>query len=1200
MQKRVLSLLAIVALFSLMLPSGTATYAETTPNRNYTPTTTNPQERVNVMVELQGEPTVVTYATTKSRASENQANRAAQAQLATLQQTQAVLSQQLTSLDATILYSVQRVYNGIAINVPAGRVAAVAKLPNVKAVHKLASQTVDNAYSVPLIGAPQLWAGMIDAGVELTGENISIGVIDTGIDYIHTDFGGSGLASDYAANDTTIITDSVSFPTMKVVGGYDFVGDAYNADSSDPLLYTPMPDPDPMDCNGHGSHVSGTAAGYGVLTDGSTYTGPYTTSLDPMMFRIGPGVAPQADLYALKVFGCTGSTNVTSSAIEWAVDPDGNGDFSDHLDVINMSLGSSSGSEYDESAIASNNAVLAGVIVVTSAGNSGNTYYITGAPGVASRAISTAGSVDSSSVLDAFIVNEPASLAGQHPASFSVEYDWANSPVVTGTLVYPPTQRTGCQPFDAGNTSIISGNIVLLDWTDNQCGSITRGANARAAGAIGFILVDNSVVFDLFISGDDVIPGVSTPKEIGDALKAALQTDTVNMTFDPALANVYAYIDESIVDTVYTSSSRGPRRGDNALKPDITAPGVTIFSAAVGTGDQGASFNGTSMASPHVAGSMALLRELHPDWSVEELKALAMNTARNDIRTLPQPTSDIFSPARSGAGRVDLPNAADDSVIVYNVDDPGYVSVSFGSVEVVNTTAMTKTVRITNKGTATVTETLSYVPVITIPGVVYELSEATVVLAAGQSQDVQVTMTADPALMEHTRDRTVDATQAGLPRHWISEATGYIALNPVEQVQQMKATLTGNNEIPTVNTTVKAWANVEYDANGNQVTYTIEPSAVITPTTAHFHLGSAGENGPVAVAIPVSGSYGPGNPISGTVTMDESQSAALQTGHVYINIHTAANPSGYIRGQVVPYYQDLRLPVYVTARPASDMHAEPNFFNFSGVMTNTGSLTMTGQDVQSPDGNVSLVTAYNLTYMSPNEANTVAISNNADLQYVGIATDDINTTGMFTETNLYFGVSTYGDWSTPAEVEFDIYIDIDEDGTDDFVVYNGRAAANTDVYVSIVVPLSGGSSSLENFINGVPASGANTVIFNNNVMAIPVAAGSIGLDEANPTFNYHIETSSRDATGVVDTTPILSFNAAQPTLNFTGAIPGTPAFADTDGSQINFEFNSSANDINNVSGMLLFHHYNTLGNRVEVIDLGVSAQNIIFLPLVLK
>ncbi|MEZ5216473.1 MAG: S8 family serine peptidase [Ilumatobacteraceae bacterium] len=137
-----------------------------------------------------------------------------------------------------------------------------------------------------------------------TGAGMSIGIIDTGIDYTHADFGGSGNPDDFAANDSTVIEDG-TFPTAKVLGGFDYVGDAYDAGSDDPAALVPVPDPDPLDCQGHGTHVAGTAAGTGVTADGSTYTGPYdAAALDTL--AIGPGSAPEASLYAYRVFGCDG------------------------------------------------------------------------------------------------------------------------------------------------------------------------------------------------------------------------------------------------------------------------------------------------------------------------------------------------------------------------------------------------------------------------------------------------------------------------------------------------------------------------------------------------------------------------------------------------------------------------------------------------------------------------------------------------------------------------------------------------------------------------------------------------------------------------------------------------------------------------------------------------------------------------------
>ena len=116
-------------------------------------------------------------------------------------------------------------------------------------------------HGVPLIGAPEVWAGV--DGVH--GEGIKVAVIDTGIDYTHADFGGPGTAA--ATRPRTPPRRSAADPSLfgpaapKVKGGIDLVGDNYNADHSDPATSRPHPDPNPLDCNGHGSHVAGTAAG---------------------------------------------------------------------------------------------------------------------------------------------------------------------------------------------------------------------------------------------------------------------------------------------------------------------------------------------------------------------------------------------------------------------------------------------------------------------------------------------------------------------------------------------------------------------------------------------------------------------------------------------------------------------------------------------------------------------------------------------------------------------------------------------------------------------------------------------------------------------------------------------------------------------------------------------------------------------------
>ena len=173
----------------------------------------------------------------------------------------------------------------------------------------------------------------------------------------------------------------------------------------------PMPDANPLDCEGHGSHVAGTTAGLGVTKAGATYTGGYATRHRPRH----PGHRPRASrpapsLYALKVFGCEGDTSVVGQALDWAADPNGDGDLSDHLDVVNMSLGSSYGSPDDPDAVASNNLAALGTVVVASIGNSGDVYEVGGSPGNATRVLAVAASDDGDDVVDGLKVDSPAGI----------------------------------------------------------------------------------------------------------------------------------------------------------------------------------------------------------------------------------------------------------------------------------------------------------------------------------------------------------------------------------------------------------------------------------------------------------------------------------------------------------------------------------------------------------------------------------------------------------------------------------------------------------------------------------------------------------------------------------------------------------------------------------------------------------------------
>ena len=254
-----------------------------------------------------------------------------------------------------------------------------------------------------------------------------------------------------------------------------------------------------MDCNGHGTPRVGHGGRHRRERRRHHFTGRTTRSLNTAAMGIGPGVAPQAKLYGLRVFGCAGSTALTTAAINWATDPNRDGDPSDHVDVINMSLGSAYGTPDDPSAVASNNAADLGVIVVTSAGNSGDTYYVSGSPGSAVRAIATASSQDAAERADAIIVNAPG-RDRRHVHRLEVgQLQLERDAERTGNVYYPATNQFGCAAWTGADAANIAGRIVLVDWKiGNDAVPVRLGRSGRttpqAAGATGIIMADSTTL----------------------------------------------------------------------------------------------------------------------------------------------------------------------------------------------------------------------------------------------------------------------------------------------------------------------------------------------------------------------------------------------------------------------------------------------------------------------------------------------------------------------------------------------------------------------------------------------------------------------------------------------------------------------------------------------------------------------------------
>ncbi len=595
--------------------------------------------------------------------------------------------------------------NGFHIDAALRAIPDLASIDGVLSVARVTEFEVSNESSVPWIGAPAVWE------LGYTGEGVSVGIIDTGIDYYHANFGGSGDVNDYLNDDPTII-EAGTFPTAKVAGGWDFAGDNYDA-SGDDGPTTPSPDADPLDCHGHGSHVGGSAAGVGV----------------PGI--IGKGVAPDATVYALKVFGCSGSTNVTSQAIEWAMDPNGDGSMDDHLDVINMSLGSPFGSHDDPSTISSNNAAAAGVIVVASAGNEGDSPYVTGSPGVADGAINVAASVDGGYAVLAL----EYAVDGGAPVQVEAAEGGFTPPLalvgpVSGVVVEAQDavgdSNDGCTALTNG--ADIAGNIALIER--GACAFVDKVANAEAAGAIGVIVFNDAARGDAVLvmggSGTFTIPSMFVGHSDGQAMADAYNAGS---TVTATLSSDIRIPKPELADTLADFTSRGPGFG-TTFKPDVAAPGFGILSTNVGTGVLGSVSSGTSMAAPHVAGLAALLVDKHGDLDPVVAKALIQNSTT--------PAAVNYPLARQGVGIVQ----ADAAIGLTSYASPG--GVSFGRIDSTNPTSIMMDVTVTNMSSTSRTFSISTVPLHTLPGVTVETTEDTVTVGANSSATFKAHLSANP------------------------------------------------------------------------------------------------------------------------------------------------------------------------------------------------------------------------------------------------------------------------------------------------------------------------------------------------------------------------------------------------------------------------------------------------------------------------
>jgi minor extracellular serine protease Vpr len=617
-------------------------------------------------------------------------------------------------------------WNGISVRADADSIATIAASRHVSAVYPVAIIEAPEPTEVsPALDSALAMTGADSAQSELgyTGEGLSVAVIDTGIDYNHPDLGGTGdLDTRIEANSR----DDRRMDHPRVTHGWDYVGEEFNP--ADPTAPTdPDPNPDPLDTQGHGTHVAGIVGADAAEDDGVT------------------GVAPGVTFGAYKVFG-PGSTTaeVIVDALEDA--------YLDGFDVVNMSLGAAFvwGQDYPTTRV-SNELAAKGVVVVNSAGNSGGDgAWTLSAPANAHDIISVASADNTEQQTNVF---EVAQLDDPVPY---LELSGAEM---------PPTSGTSDELVHLGRACTATMGDSLLGDPEGKVALISRGdctfsekyLAAADAGATGVVIYNNAAGLFAGTVGSDGVDGIwgaGISRDSGLAIVSLLEEgETVELEFTEDTATTPN-------PTAGLASSFTSYGQDVELEfgPSVMAPGGLITSTY--PRNRYAMLSGTSMAAPHVAGAVALLLEAEPNLDPFQVRDRLQNTAvpanwsLNPGLGLPDHTF------RQGAGMIKVDRAISSRQHV----EPAQIAVG-------DADAVTETLTITNRANQPITYTVgnapgleiavsTYTPDFFLYGANVSPSSDTVRVAGRSSAQVTVTIT---------------APKVGLPNH---QYGGYLTLTP--------------------------------------------------------------------------------------------------------------------------------------------------------------------------------------------------------------------------------------------------------------------------------------------------------------------------------------------------------------------------------------------------------------------------------------
>lgn len=665
-----------------------------------------------------------------------------------LAQTQNALRARLESRNIRVLGAVQRVMNAMFVQATEAQAAQIRAVPGVMAV--IPSRRYYLKDQLTLSGVQAAWSASAVGGESKAGEGLKIAIIDTGIDQTHPSFQDSSLAAP-AGFPLCDVQANCAFTSNKVIVARSYVSYlTAGSNPNDPAADSRPDDLSARDLLGHGTAVSSVAAGIATEFDGVTVS----------------GVAPKAFLGNYKVFG---SPEVNGTASDQGIVAALDDAIGDGMDIANLSLGgpafygpldvgatcgNSPGVACDTVAYAVEQAVQnAQILVVAAAGNEGsNGYrYLNGgsptfgtiaSPADAPSAVAAGGLENDVAFASSVQIAGPAvpsnliSLPG---------FESADGPEPSAPLTAPLIDAVKAGNNDGLLCSGVGpgafqGAIALV--RRGTCYFSIKVANAQNAGAIGVLVIDNgNGVTGWGGLAATTIPAFMLSVTDGASVKTYLDANSgVKATLNPARTEIPSTDAGFIPKAVAPFASRGPATGSGGLKPDVAAVATNFLLAAEDYDPFGILYSaarystadGTSFASPLLAGAAALVKQVNPNLSPLEIKSALVNTATLS-GVLDSAGSGAASLDEVGAGLLQAQNAIASSIAIV----PS--SVSFGALSGALPAAQTLTLTDTGKSAVSMTITAGQPAGLT--GTQVQVNNSTtysLALGAGQSASIEV------------------------------------------------------------------------------------------------------------------------------------------------------------------------------------------------------------------------------------------------------------------------------------------------------------------------------------------------------------------------------------------------------------------------------------------------------------------------------